>query len=97
MIQHALNYGFDGIDIFKDSEKVQRKGKRIAICGEIVGNPKGALLMVGLGARWISMDVNGIASVKAALSNVTLQELKKSAEICKNLRTEQEVMAFLGF
>ena len=75
----------------------QRKGKRIAICGEIVGNPKGALLMVGLGARWISMDVNGIASVKAALSNVTLQELKKSAEICKNLRTEQEVMAFLGF
>ena len=78
-------------------EAFQRKGKRIAICGEIVGNPKGALLMVGLGARWISMDVNGIASVKAALSNVTLQELKKSAEICKNLRTEQEVMAFLGF
>ena len=73
-----------------------KKGKKIGICGEIAGNPKGALLMVGLGARWISMEVNSIASVKAALSNATLQELKKTAEICKNLRTEQEVKAFLG-
>jgi phosphoenolpyruvate-protein kinase (PTS system EI component) len=52
--------------------------------------------MVGLGARWLSMDVSNIASVKAALSHVTLQELRKNAEICKNLRTEQEVKAFLG-
>ena len=73
-----------------------KKGKRIGICGEIAGNPKGALLMVGLGARWISMDVSNIASVKAALSRVTLQELQKNARICKNLRTEQEVKAFLG-
>lgn len=73
------------------------KGKRAGICGEIAGNPKGALLLVGLGARWISMDVSNIASVKAALSNVTMQDLKKTAEICKNLRTEQEVMGFLGF
>lgn len=73
-----------------------KKGKDIGVCGEMVGNPKGASLCVGLGARWLSMDVSNIASVKAALSGVTLQELKKSADICKNLRTQQEVMAFLG-
>ncbi len=73
-----------------------KKGKQISICGEMAGTPKGALLMIGLGARFISMDVNNIASVKAALSNVTLGELKKTAEFCKNLRTEAEVKAFLG-
>jgi phosphotransferase system enzyme I (PtsI) len=77
-------------------EAFQKKGKTIGVCGELAGNPKGALFMVGLGARWLSMDVSNIASVKAALSHVTLQELRKNAEICKNLRTEQEVKAFLG-
>lgn len=77
-------------------EAFHKKSKKIGICGEMAGTPKGALLMVGLGARFISMDVNNIASVKAALSNTTLQEAKKTAEFCKNLRTEQEVKAFLG-
>lgn len=73
-----------------------KKGKRIGICGEMAATPKGAVLMVGLGARWISIDVNNIASVKEALSNVTLSEAKNMAEFCKNLRTETEVKAFLG-
>lgn len=78
-------------------ETFEKKGKYIGICGELASSPKGACLCVGLGARWISMEVSSIPSVKAALSNVTLQEMKKHAQICKNLRTEQEVKAFMGF
>lgn len=77
-------------------EAFHRKGKQIGICGEMAGTPKGALLMVGLGARYISMGVNNIAGVKAAISNASLREAKATADFCKNLRTEKEVKAFIG-
>ena len=77
-------------------EAFQKRNKKIGICGEMAGTPKGAVLMVGLGARYISMGVNNIAGVKAALSNVSLREAKSTAEFCKNLRTEKEVRAFIG-
>ena len=77
-------------------EAFDRKGKRIGVCGEMAGQPVGAQLLVGLGARHLSMDAGNIASVKAALSQVTLKDLVKQAKMCQNLRTQEEVKAFLG-
>ena len=77
-------------------EMFNRKGKFIGVCGEMAGQPLGAKLLVGLGARNLSMDVGNVAAVKASLSQTTLKDLVKQAQMCKNLRTEEEVKAFCG-
>ncbi|MBD1559397.1 phosphoenolpyruvate--protein phosphotransferase [Vibrio sp. S9_S30] len=54
----------------------------VSICGELAGDPIGALLLVGLGYRSLSMNTANVARIKYLLrqSNVTdLQALAKSA------------------
>mgnify|MGYP000483081962 CR=1 FL=1 len=61
-------------------QEFSKRGKEISVCGEMAGNPETAQLLVGLGARKLSMSSGNIAGVKAKLAECTLQELTTLAE-----------------
>ncbi len=52
----------------------------VCICGELAGDPIGALLMVGLGYRSLSMNTSNVAKVKYLLRHTEQPELKALAD-----------------
>ena len=63
---------------FVFTEFTKRK-KEISVCGEMAGNPETARLLVGLGARKLSMSSGNIAGVKAMLSGISVSEAAEEA------------------
>ncbi len=62
-------------------------GKWVGVCGGVAGDPKGAVLLVGLGVAELSVSIPSIAAVKARLRAVSLadaQELARQALTCRN-------------
>ncbi|WP_341659681.1 phosphoenolpyruvate--protein phosphotransferase [Vibrio sp.] len=51
----------------------------VCICGELAGDPIGALLMVGLGYRSLSMNTSNVAKVKYLLRHTDSHELQELA------------------
>jgi len=47
----------------------------VAVCGELAGDPAGALVLVGLGVDELSADAGSLDGIRAALAGVTRAEL----------------------
>jgi phosphocarrier protein FPr len=59
----------------------------VGVCGGMAGDPKGALLLMGLGVTELSVSIPSIAAIKARLRSVSLadaQELARQALTCRN-------------
>jgi phosphocarrier protein FPr len=54
-------------------------GIPVAVCGELAGDPAGALVLVGLGVDELSADAGSLDEVRAALAAVTREELESLA------------------
>ncbi len=52
----------------------------VCVCGELAGDPIGALLLVGLGYRTLSMNTSNVAKVKYLLRNSDVAELEALAQ-----------------
>jgi phosphoenolpyruvate-protein phosphotransferase len=50
-------------------------GIPVAVCGELAGDPAGALVLVGLGVDELSADARSLDGVRVALAGATLAEL----------------------
>ena len=50
-------------------------GIPVAVCGELAGDPAGALVLVGLGVDELSADAGSLDGIRAALAAVTRAEL----------------------
>jgi phosphoenolpyruvate-protein phosphotransferase/dihydroxyacetone kinase phosphotransfer subunit len=50
-------------------------GIEVAVCGELAGDPAGALVLVGLGVDELSADAGSLDAVRAAISRVTSGQL----------------------
>ncbi len=60
-------------------------GIEVAVCGEMGGDPAGALLLAGLGVDELSMDPAAFGGVKRALGAVTLPEARSLAAAALDL------------
>jgi phosphotransferase system enzyme I (PtsI) len=70
-------------------------GKPVSICGELAGDPLGAVLLAGLGIRKLSMSGTKMTRVKAAIAQVTaLQACELARQAC-NADTETDVIKIL--
>jgi phosphotransferase system, enzyme I, PtsP len=54
-----------------------REGKRVSICGEMAGDPAGALLLVAMGFDSISMNANRLLRIKWVIRKFTMKRLKQ--------------------
>lgn len=52
----------------------EAEGKPVGICGELAGDPVGAVLLLAMGYDMLSMNATSLAKVKQVLRNVELSE-----------------------
>lgn len=77
-------------------ETAEAKGKHVAICGELGGDPMATFLLLGLGTvHELSMEPHSIPKVKKILRKVTLDEARKLANHALSLSTAEEVNQFI--
>lgn len=55
----------------------QAEGKTVGICGELAGDPMGAVLLLAMGYDRLSMNATSLPKVKKALRNLNLAEARE--------------------
>ena len=85
----------------------QAANKPVSVCGEFAGEPGGALLLVAMGYRQLSMSANNIAKIKWIIRNVhgaTLQVLltqafnaKHPSQVHRVVNSKLESLGMGGF
>ena len=73
-----------------------KQNKTCSVCGEMAADVKGALLLVGLGVKSLSMSPSLIPRVRRNLAITSLHQLRSVAFRCLSMGSAGEVEAFLG-
>ncbi|EKN6052045.1 phosphoenolpyruvate-protein phosphotransferase PtsP [Yersinia enterocolitica] len=68
-----------------------QSGLQVSLCGEMAGDPMGALLLVGLGYRDLSMNGRSVARIKYLLRNIDLVDAQALAERVLNAQMTTDV------
>jgi phosphocarrier protein FPr len=68
-------------------------GKWVGVCGGIAGDPRGVVLLVGLGVSELSVSIPSIAAVKAQIRGLKLSHAQQLAQRALQCRTAPEVRA----
>jgi phosphoenolpyruvate-protein phosphotransferase (PTS system enzyme I) len=69
----------------------QAAGIDVSLCGEMGGDPRCALLLVGMGMRRLSMSPRRIPEIKTLLRRTSVQELAALVDSCMVFSTAAEV------
>jgi phosphotransferase system enzyme I (PtsI) len=67
----------------------------VTVCGEMSGEPRYALLLVGMGVRQLSMTPHNIPEIKKVIRSVNLTEVETLAQDALRLETARDVNNFL--
>ncbi|MEI2610360.1 MAG: phosphoenolpyruvate--protein phosphotransferase [Candidatus Promineifilaceae bacterium] len=79
--------------IAKTVQAAQKEGVWVGVCGGIAGDPKGAVILTGLGVSELSVSVPSIAAVKAQIRSLSFAEMQALAQKALACRNAQEVRA----
>jgi phosphotransferase system enzyme I (PtsI) len=74
----------------------RRAKKPVTVCGEMSGQPRAFLLLLGMGLRQFSMSPAFVPSIKELASHVTVEEARALVKSVLNLRTTDEVKEFMA-
>jgi len=77
--------------IEKTVQAARGAGKWVGVCGGIAGDPKGAVILTGLGVSELSVSVPSIAAVKAEIRSHSLSDMQQVAQKALQCRTAAEV------
>lgn len=72
-------------------EAGEKHDKPIIVCGEMAGSPVYAALLVGLGAKELSMNLNSILRVRNILSQIAFEEAREIVRDLETCRTSEEI------
>ncbi len=59
------------------ADAARAEGKSVGICGELAGEPMGAVLLLAMGYDILSMNATSLPKVKSALRNLSLAEARE--------------------
>jgi phosphotransferase system enzyme I (PtsP) len=76
-------------------EAGKREGKRVAMCGEMAGDPLCALLLLGMGLEEFSMGSLYVPAIKKTVRSTTYQAAKAAAQIVLQMDTVGEIKRYL--
>lgn len=76
-------------------EGAKRAGKSVSVCGEMAGDPLGAVLLVALGFQILSMSANNLLKVKAILRQVSVAKVQELLKEIVKLEDAVMVKAYL--
>ncbi|PSU31899.1 phosphoenolpyruvate--protein phosphotransferase [Photobacterium lutimaris] len=63
----------------------------VSVCGELAGDPIGALLLVGMGYRSLSMNTRNVAKIKYMLRHVSVSDMEQLADFALSAIYADEV------
>ena len=66
-------------------------GKSVIVCGEMAGSPVYAAILIGLGAKELSMTLNSILRVRNVITNIAYEEAREISRKLETCRTANEV------
>jgi phosphocarrier protein FPr len=66
-------------------------GKWVGVCGGVAGDPRGAVILAGLGVHELSMSIPSVAAVKAHLRGISHAKAKAFARQALACSTADEV------
>ena len=69
---------------------------QISVCGEVAGDPLGAVVLLGLGYDNLSMSANGLLKVKSMLNQVSKTEARTLAKRALRMSDAGSVSVFLS-
>jgi phosphotransferase system enzyme I (PtsP) len=70
------------------AEAARAEGKNVGICGELAGEPMGAVLLLAMGYDILSMNATSLPKVKNVLRNLHLAEAR---ELLAQVMTMEDV------
>jgi phosphoenolpyruvate-protein kinase (PTS system EI component) len=76
-------------------EAGKKEGKRVAMCGEMAGDPLCALLLLGMGLEEFSVGSLYVPVIKKAIRSITYQAAKSAAQIVLEMDTVGEIKKYL--
>lgn len=74
----------------------ENTGKPVRVCGEAAANPLYALVLLGMGIKAFSLNVNSLLMLKRIIRAVSVKEAGPLAEKACSFTTVAEVESFLG-
>jgi phosphocarrier protein FPr len=66
-------------------------GKWVGVCGGIAGDPRGAVILTGLGVKELSMSIPSVAAVKAKLRAISFKQASSMANQALTCSTAEQV------
>ncbi len=85
--------------VLKSIEKVLGEAEKsdipVVVCGEMAGSPFYAPILIGLGAKELSMNINSISRVRKTISGIAFEEAREIARKIKEFRTTEEIERFI--
>lgn len=77
-------------------EKANQAQVPVTICGEIAGEPAGALLLMGMGYRRLSMNGFNLRKINWLIRKVTIDECKQLLALALTSTSQEEVFVHLN-
>ena len=71
-------------------------GKPVTLCGEMAGQPKAFLLLLGMGLRRFSMSPAFVPSIKQLASQITIQDAEHILASVMKLKTTAQVKKYMA-
>lgn len=62
-------------------QSAEQHGKSVSICGELAGDPLGVLILMAMGYRNFSMNLNNIARIKYVVRRIRVEDLPPLLEM----------------
>lgn len=76
-------------------QSAEENGIPAVVCGEMAGSPFYAPILIGLGARELSMNINSISRVRNTVMGIAYEEAREIATKIKKLPTTKEIEKFI--
>ena len=73
----------------------RRTGTPVTLCGEMAGQPRSVLVLLGLGLRRFSMSPAFVPTIKELISSVTTPQAERFAHQVLQLKTREEIRSYL--
>jgi phosphoenolpyruvate-protein phosphotransferase len=78
-----------------EGARASPNGCEVAVCGELAGDPDGAILLIGLGVDELSMGAGSIGAVKRAVAGRTRDDMVAIATRALTMASAADVRALL--
>ncbi|MCK4665660.1 phosphoenolpyruvate--protein phosphotransferase [Candidatus Dependentiae bacterium] len=96
-VSYLYNYLHPAVlKLIKQTIEVGKKTKTpVSVCGEMAGDPVGALLLIGFGVRDLSLNPFAIPIIKEIIKNVNSVELEKLIQNITDFESTEEIEGFV--